>query len=213
MLLASSANFLNWGTVGQVDMSGLCFSLAAFLQFSRSRARGKPNELFLGGAWIILAVFTKQTFVAAGAAIALLVCLDNRRRGLMFAACLGSAGLLLALLLNGITADRFFDNAVLANLNPFSAQKAWRHLQYFAPVSGGLVILTTAGWIRRSGGRFHPFHVYLAAAAACWRSPRRRWVRISTISSKQWWRFVCALAGASIDSIFFDCGCGGTQAG
>jgi hypothetical protein len=41
ILLASSANVLSWGTVGQVDMLGLCFSLAAFLAYSRYQASGK----------------------------------------------------------------------------------------------------------------------------------------------------------------------------
>jgi hypothetical protein len=166
ILLASSANVLYWGTVGQVDMLGLCFSLAAFLAYSRYRAGGKLAPLVQSGVLIALAIFTKQTFLAAGVAITLLVFLNHRRRGVWFAACTGSCGLALALALNGLTAGRFFDNAVLANLNPFSAYKAWQHLQYFLPVAGCLLLLAAAVWMGPRGGRFHPFHVYLAAAAA-----------------------------------------------
>jgi 4-amino-4-deoxy-L-arabinose transferase-like glycosyltransferase len=164
ILLASSANVLYWGTAGQVDMLGLFFSLAAFQQCSRYRAEGNPAALVRCAVWIALAVFTKQTYLAAGLVISLLVFLDDRRRGLWFVAGTGVSGLALALALNSWTDGRFFDNAVAANLNPFSAQKAWRHLQYFAPVSGCLLILTAAGWVARSG-RLHPFHIYLAAAA------------------------------------------------
>ncbi|MEX2300432.1 MAG: glycosyltransferase family 39 protein [Bryobacterales bacterium] len=165
ILLASSANVLYWGTVGQVDMLGLCFSLAAFLAYSRYQACEKLVPLVQSGVWIVLAIFTKQTFLAAGAAITLLVFLNHRRRGAWFAACTGLCGLALALALNGLTAGRFFDNAVLANLNPFSAHKAWQHLDYFLPVAGCLLLLAAAVWMGPRRGRFHPFHVYLAAAA------------------------------------------------
>jgi hypothetical protein len=165
LLLASTANLLQWGTIGQVDMLALCFSLAALLQFSYFDRTGKLAPLMGSGACIALAVFTKQSFVAAGAAIALLVLLKNRRRGVCFTACLAVGGLALAAALNSFTAGRFFDNTVLANLNPFSAQKIWRHLQYFLPAAGSLLLLAAAGWKAAPSGRFHPFHVYLAAAA------------------------------------------------
>ena len=165
ILLATSANVLFWGTVGQVDMLGLFFSLAAFLAYSRYQCGGKLAPLAQSGVWIVLAMFTKQTFLAAGAAITLLVFWNHRPRGAWFAACTGSCGLALALALNGLTAGRFFDNAVLANLNPFSAHKAWQHLQYFLPVAGCLLLLAAAVWMGPRRGRFHPFHVYLAAAA------------------------------------------------
>src|SRR5882672_884796 len=39
LLIASTANLWTWGTVGQVDWLGLMFSLAAFDQYSRYRAK------------------------------------------------------------------------------------------------------------------------------------------------------------------------------
>jgi hypothetical protein len=166
LLLASTANVVQWGTAGQVDMLALCFSLAALLMHSHYQATGKAAPLVASALCIALAIFTKQTFVAAGAAISLLVVLHAGRRGLCFVAGLGTAGLGLALLLNGLTAGRFFQNAVVANLNPFSAQKFWQHVRHFLPAAGGLLAITAAGWSRLRTGRFHPFHAYLAAAAA-----------------------------------------------
>ena len=166
LLIAATANLLNWGTVGQSDMLGLCFSMAGFYQYSLYRSSGRRASLAWSGLAIALAVFTKQSFVAAGASVALLVFLANRRRGLWFTACLSACGLALALGLNALVEGRYFQNAVLANLNPFSMEKVWRHLQYFLPAAGGLLVLTAAGWARgKPAARLHPLHVYLLAAA------------------------------------------------
>ncbi len=167
LLIASTANLLNWGTVGQSDMLGLCFSIAAFYQYSLHRVSGRVAPLVWSGVGIALAIFTKQSFIAAGVSIALLLFLANRRRGAWFTVCLAACGLALALGLNTLVGGRYFENAVLANLNPFSMDKVWSHLQYFLPASGGLLVLTAAGWASGGrGSRFHPLHVYLLAAAA-----------------------------------------------
>jgi hypothetical protein len=166
LLIASTANLLNWGTVGQTDMLGLCFSIAAFHQYSLYRSRGRLAPLIWSGVAIALAVFTKQSFIAAGASIVLLLFLENRRRGVWFTICLGGCGLALAVGLNALVEGRYFQNAVLANLNPFSGEKVWSHLRYFLPAAGGLLVLTAAGWARRGAQRLHPLHVYLLAAGA-----------------------------------------------
>lgn len=167
LLIASTANLLHWGTVGQTDMLGLFFSIAAFYQYSLYRTSGRMAPLVWSGAAIVLAVFTKQSFVAAGASVALLVFLADRRRGVWFTACLAGCGLALALGLNALVEGRYFQNAVLANLNPFSIEKVWRHLQYFLPAAGGLLLLTAAGWTRgKPADKLHPPHTYLLAAAS-----------------------------------------------
>lgn len=167
LLLASTANLLHWGTVGQSDMLALCFSIVAFYQYSLYRTSGRLASLAWSGAAIVLAVFTKQTFVAAGASVALLVFLSNRRRGVWFTGCLAGCGLALAVGLNTLVEGRYFQNAVLANLNPLSMEKVWRHLQYFLPAGGGLLVLTAAGWARgKPADKLHPLHVYLLAAAS-----------------------------------------------
>jgi hypothetical protein len=164
LLVASTAILLSWGTVGQSDMLALCFSLLAFHQYLRHRSTGRLRPLVWSGISVALAVFTKQSFVAAGASIVLLLLLEHRRRGVVYAACLGGCGLGLALALNTWTQGRYFDNAVLANLNPFSMDKAWDHLRYFLPAAGSLLVLTAAGWVRGERSRFHPLHLYLAVA-------------------------------------------------
>jgi hypothetical protein len=166
LLIASTANLLNWGTVGQTDMLGLCFSIAAFYYYSLSRSTGRLAPLIGSGVCIALAIFTKQSFIAAGASVALLAFLDSRRRGLWFTICLAGCGLSLALGLNTAVDGRYFQNAVLANLNPFSGEKIWQHLQYFLPAAGGLLLLTAAALVRGGPGRFHPLHLYLLASAA-----------------------------------------------
>ncbi len=79
ILAASTSNILFWGTTGQVDLLGCSFSLGALAAFLKFRERGDANALVLSGALVILAVFTKQTFVAAGAAIALTLLREDRK--------------------------------------------------------------------------------------------------------------------------------------
>jgi hypothetical protein len=166
LLIATTANLLNWGTVGQSDLLGLCFSIAAFYQYSLYRTTDRRAALIWSAVCIVLAVFTKQSFVAVGASVALLVFLANRRRGVWFTACSAGCGLALALGLNALVDGRYFQSAVLANLNPFSVEKVWRHLQYFLPAAGGLLVITLAGWAAgKPRPRLHPLAVYLLAAA------------------------------------------------
>ena len=77
-LAAASSSLLgSWGTVGQVDMLAAFFALAAFYNYSRSEVRG-ANSLWIAGVYAALAVFTKQTMVAAP--VAIFFCLFTRDR-------------------------------------------------------------------------------------------------------------------------------------
>ena len=78
LLVLASTNLCYWGTIGQTDMLAICFSLAAFRSFLDWRNSGATGRLVAAGIFVALAVFTKQTAVAAGATIA--VCLTGSDR-------------------------------------------------------------------------------------------------------------------------------------
>ena len=164
LLVASTSNIVKHGVTAQVDELGVFFSLAAFFQYSKYRADSKTASLAWTAALLVLAVFTKQSFVAAGAAIVLLLAATNLRQALRFALIAGICGAALALGLNLLTEGRYFDNAFLANLNPFSQEKFFDHAKYLILTEAGLIIIALAGLRRAFRGQIHPFYVYLLPA-------------------------------------------------
>ena len=150
--------------LGQSDMPALFFSLAAIDCYMSYRAGDENPRMLIGvGALIAASIYTKQTFLAAGAAITLSLIVRRPRRGILFAIFLAAFGAAVAGTLNALTGGAYWQNAVLANLNPFSMEKFAAQLQYFAPTAFGLVILAAAGLAARKGRSF--FELYLLAAA------------------------------------------------
>lgn len=138
LLAAASAPLLLWGTVGQVDMLACCFALGA-IRFAHARKLG------LAGGFVLLSLFTKQSFVAAPAAIAVYLWTRNRRSAALWTASAALAGASAAALLNAATGGNYLSNAFQANLNPFAAIKLQQQLIYFASVSGTLLLLAATG--------------------------------------------------------------------
>ena len=125
-LAAASSSLLgSWGTVGQVDTLAAFFALAAFYNYSRFEVRG-ANSLWIAGVYAALALFTKQTMIAAPAAIFLCLWMRDRKKALWFGALLGGGFAAAALAINAALDGRFLANTVFANMNPFSARSFWR---------------------------------------------------------------------------------------
>lgn len=166
LLIASIGIVGLWGTVGQVDMLALLWSLAALYSYSQYRLDQNPRRLWQAGLFIILAIFTKQTMIAAPASIALLLAFENRRRAVWFIAAVSLCGLAVVAALNQSTHGGFIESTVLANINPFSAEKLLSHLHYLLAAGGGLLLIAIAG--ARSAFRpvLQPLFVYLVSAVA-----------------------------------------------
>jgi hypothetical protein len=165
LLVAITANLWVWGTVGQVDVPGVMFSLAAFYQYARYRQDARPSALAWAGLWALTGLFFKQTMIVAAAAIILTLAGTNLRRAFWFALAVGGIALGAVLALNSFTDGRFFDNTVRANINPLSVTKIRSQLEYLALVGGSLILIAGAGARRAWRGR-EPLYVYLLAAAA-----------------------------------------------
>jgi hypothetical protein len=165
LLIASSPILATWGTTGQVDMLALFFALAALYLYSLFRTRGRTWHLFGAGACLIAALLTKQNMLASGAAIVVLLFLEDRRRGVRFALATGLCGAALALAINAATHGHYLDNAVRANLNPMSAEKFLRLGSKFLRFGGCMLIVVAASLRRAVGEGLHPLHAYLGASA------------------------------------------------
>ncbi len=162
VLAAATSNILFWGTVGQVDMLACCFSLAAFVAFLRYRQEPHVRYLTMSGAMVLAAVFTKQTALAAGFAIVVSLLLENRRTALRWLFAVAGIGGSIALALNIATSGRYFADAVLANMNPFSAVKLQEQAQYLLLTGSGPLLIALAAV------RLQPLYLYAAAASGVW---------------------------------------------
>jgi len=167
ILAASTANILVWGTTGQVDMLGCCFSLAAFTAFLKFREQRDQRALVLSGVFVILAVFTKQTFVAAGAAIGLTLLWEDRKRAVLWIAGVALTGGGIAFALNAVTHGGYFEDAIFANINPFALFKLQQHVQYLL-LTGAGVILTALAGVGRLSRQSAPLYIYAAVAGGIW---------------------------------------------
>lgn len=167
ILAASSANLLFWGTTGQVDMLACCLSLAAFSAFLKFRQAGNQRALALSGVFVVLAVFTKQTSIAAGAAIGLTLLCQHRRYAFPWIAGVAVAGGGIAFVLNALTHGGYFADAIMANMNPFALFKLQQQAQYLV-LTGCGVILTALAGARRLSWIDAPVYIYAAFAATIW---------------------------------------------
>jgi Dolichyl-phosphate-mannose-protein mannosyltransferase len=160
---ASSSLLASWGTVGQVDTLAAFFALSAFYQYSRFHVRGE-STLWIAGVCAGLALFTKQTMVAAPVAIFVLLWTRDRRKALAFGAIFGAGMAALVLGINAALDGRFLANTVFANMNPYSGPKLLAQLRYFASVSSGLLVIVVVSFSRMLRGRNFAPCLYLGFA-------------------------------------------------
>lgn len=162
---ASSTLLLSWATVGQVDTLAVLFALASFYQFSRYAIHAEKTLLW-AGAFAVLAFFTKQTMIACPAAICIALLFQRPKVAFQFGAALAAVVAMVSLAINAALGGRFLADTVLANLNPYSADKILQHLRFMLFSAGPLWLVVAFGArpALRIGGRA-PL-IYLATALA-----------------------------------------------
>lgn len=170
VVCASTSLLVSWGTVGQVDMLAIFFALAAFYHYSRHRF-GQERALLLAGVFVVLAVFTKQTMLAAPTAIFLCLLterprLANWKVALGFGASIAGAVLAGVLGWNLATHGGFLINTLFANLNPFVFEKFQQHWSYLVIGAGQLVIVVVICARATWQGNGRALLVYLSLSIA-----------------------------------------------
>jgi hypothetical protein len=143
-----------WSPMMRVDMMAIAFSFAGIWLAVRSTSR--PRLLYFAAALFVLAVFTKQTCVAAPLAT-MPVLLINGRLPVVRACCLGLLfGGAALLYLSWLTDGGFLRHVLLYNLNRYSVHTAALALWYERGHLFFLVLAIAAafvGWKRVAVGQ------------------------------------------------------------
>lgn len=114
-----------WGPLMRVDMFSICLSLAGLAAFAL--VKQPPLKVGLAAIFFLLAMFTKQSTIAAPGACLLVALAHDKSLALkLFTAMALGGGILLtsALLLTG---GEFWTQVVIANRNAFSLQRLSQH--------------------------------------------------------------------------------------
>jgi 4-amino-4-deoxy-L-arabinose transferase-like glycosyltransferase len=163
-LAAASSSLLgSWGTTGQVDTLAAFFALMAFYQYSRYHVRGEPS-LWIAGLCGALALFTKQTMLAAPAAMFVLLLMRDRKKALWFGVIFGAGVGAFVLAINIALQGRFLANTLFANINPFRAAQFFTQFRYFVSISFGLLAILVVSFGRMLRGHALAPFVYLILA-------------------------------------------------
>jgi hypothetical protein len=107
----------------RVDMLGLLFSLLGLYFFICSDER---RNIFYSIPFFVLALYTKQTFIAAPLSVAI-VLISKPKRLMVFILLIVILYTSIFLLLNFLTRGEFYRHNFLYNLNIFSLKQAIRH--------------------------------------------------------------------------------------
>ncbi|MGJ5814009.1 hypothetical protein [Paludibaculum fermentans] len=164
VLAGVSQLLLSWGTVAQSDVLAIALSFASFYCYARYRVLGH-DTIPLAALLALAGLLTKQTVIAAPAAIFLLLLTQRPAKALQFAAITGGLGAAIVLGLNYAMDGRFLANTLFANLNPFAWYKFQQHLEFAAFLAPTLLLIVVLG-ARKAirGGLGAPF-LYLLCAA------------------------------------------------
>jgi hypothetical protein len=143
-----------WSPLMRVDMLAVALGFLAVLCAVTSP--GRPWRLYAGFALFLLAMFTKQTSIAAPMATFPVMLLIDRRRTLMAAFATLVVGLALLLLLEVSTGGGFLRHILLYNLNRYRFDlliegivSQWHHTVFLLFTLGGVISL----WRRLAGER------------------------------------------------------------
>lgn len=121
---------VRWSVLLRVDMLGILLCLIGIYLFLKYE--NHPRKIFFSAIFFILALYTKQSLLAAPLSLCLYLLLTNRKR-LCFkmAAVLASAGIGIFLVLNFITHGQFRLHTVSYTISQFSIENLLFHLKLF----------------------------------------------------------------------------------
>ena len=135
-LIFFASPYINtWTCLFRVDTLGLLFSLTG-LYFVYKYENNK--KVYIAVPFLLLSIYTKQSFIAAPIASFLYLFLKDKKRGLAFIGLFGSVALILFLIINYVTDGEFFLHAVAYNAYPFSKRMAI--LRYRDMISSHIIL-------------------------------------------------------------------------
>lgn len=143
-----TAVWLVWHTAAWLGVRSYSRAYACY------RARGRPCSLVLAGSCCVLAFFIKQASVAATAAIAARLFLEDRKRALRWLAGLADAGAATVLALNSLGGS-LSSGCGLGQSQPVQRVETGTAGPLFRTDRGGVILVALAG-MPRAVRRFQP---------------------------------------------------------
>jgi hypothetical protein len=147
-----------WAAVMRVDTLAVLFSFSGIALFII--ARNRPWGAYCAFLFFVLALYTKQTMLAAPTACFVLLLIENPRRALRVGALASGIGLVALVLLQTATHGLFLRNIVTYNRNPFLLTqliRMWLDEMSAAGVVLGCALILPAAFLFHAHGRFSSF--------------------------------------------------------
>ena len=117
LLFFASPYIYEWTCMFRVDTLGLLFSLIGiYIVFKYQKSIG----LYLSIPFFILAVYTKQSFIAAPIASFIYLYIKDRNLAVKNAGLFAFSGIVLFLVINYVTNGQFYLHTIVYNINPYS---------------------------------------------------------------------------------------------
>jgi len=124
-----------WTCLFRVDTLGLLFSLTGlYFVFKYEDNR----KMYIAVPFLLLSIYTKQSFIAAPIASFVYLFLKDKKRALAFIGLFGSVAMILFLIINYVTDGEFFLHTVAYNVFPFSKKMAI--LRYRDMISSHIIL-------------------------------------------------------------------------
>lgn len=132
----------HWAPQFRADLPGLALSLAGiYLVWSKWDSRA----VYAAAPLFVLALYCKQSYLAAPAAGVLALLVTRPRRGVILASLTLLAGGVPFLVLNAITGGAFWTSLVTTNVNPFEVSRLAAQVADFARTYAPLAVLAAVG--------------------------------------------------------------------
>lgn len=139
---------VSWSILARIDHLALFFALLGlyflFRQFENERL--VTPSLLLGSLFLIIAIFTRQSYALAAPFAGFVFLLQKSwKRAFLLAAIVGGMTLLLFLGLNIVTQGGFYFNIVTANVNPYDINRTFDNFRNFFDHAPLIFILAVVG--------------------------------------------------------------------
>lgn len=169
LLFLASPYVYHFAPLLRIDLPALLLSvIGILLLWSALPAQGAASapRLALSALFLVLALYTKQSFIAAPLAAGVFLLLTRPSLALRFAVTLLILGLSPFLILQALTAGEFAFGLLTANVNPFKLSLLLSQIADFVRTFAVIIVLAIVGAVVGRSGRLSLLGCYGVTAAA-----------------------------------------------
>lgn len=136
----------SWSALARIDHLALFFALAGLyflFQTDNSDDRLVSPKLLTGSIFLVLAIYTRQSYALAAPMAGFLFFIHRKwRQGVVLAGLVGGLSLIIFFVINILSSGGFYFNIVTANINPFGFERMVNNFRNFFESSPVIFILT-----------------------------------------------------------------------